>query len=185
MRGDRVSAAVRQSATQGIRQVHQDRVEGRWRRSAVPCDALRSLLVPAIVVQVVPGFVQDRQSRFSVGNNVNYYNENDPHAAQWIRNLIAAKLIPNGIVDDRSIEDVQPSDLDGFVQHHFFCGIAGWSLALEIAGWSPDEPVFTGSPPCQPFSAAGGGEGISDKRHLWPAWFRLIREYRPHTILLS
>lgn len=113
---------------------------------------------------------------------MNYYNENDPHAAQWIRNLIAAKLIPNGIVDDRSIEDVQPSDLDGFVQHHFFCGIAGWSLALEIAGWSPDEPVFTGSPPCQPFSAAGSGEGISDKRHLWPAWFRLIREYRPHTI---
>lgn len=113
---------------------------------------------------------------------MNYYNENDPHAAQWIRNLIAAKLIPNGVVDDRSIEDVQPSDLDGFVQHHFFCGIAGWLLALEIAGWSPDEPIWTGSPPCQPFSGAGKNEGFGDKRHLWPAWLKLIRKCRPNVI---
>ena len=43
---------------------------------------------------------------------MNYYNENDPFAAQWLRNLIEAGLIPPGDVDDRSIADVQPSDLE-------------------------------------------------------------------------
>lgn len=42
---------------------------------------------------------------------MNYYNEFDPQAAQWLRNLIAADLIPAGDVDERSIEDVTPNDL--------------------------------------------------------------------------
>ena len=67
-----------------------------------------------------------------------YYNENDPYAAQWLRNLIAAGLIAPGEVDARSITEVRPDDLRGFAQCHFFAGIAGWSLALRIAGW-PDE----------------------------------------------
>ena len=37
-----------------------------------------------------------------------YYNEIDPYAAQWIRNLIAAGHIAAGDVDERSIEDVKP-----------------------------------------------------------------------------
>ncbi len=44
-------------------------------------------------------------------SRVNYYSEWDPYAAQWIRNLIDAGLIPPGHVDTRSITDVQPSDL--------------------------------------------------------------------------
>lgn len=35
-----------------------------------------------------------------------YYNEIDPFAAQWLRNLIAAGHIAPGEVDERSIEDV-------------------------------------------------------------------------------
>ena len=31
-----------------------------------------------------------------------YYNENDPFAAQWLRNLIDAGLIAGGIFDYRS-----------------------------------------------------------------------------------
>ena len=34
-----------------------------------------------------------------------YYNEIDPFAAQWLRNLINAGHIAPGIVDERSIED--------------------------------------------------------------------------------
>ncbi|WP_260435486.1 hypothetical protein [Burkholderia cenocepacia] len=34
-----------------------------------------------------------------------YYNEIDPYAAQWLRNLIAAGHIALGDVDERSIED--------------------------------------------------------------------------------
>lgn len=111
-----------------------------------------------------------------------YYNEIDPYAAQWLRNLIAAGHIAAGVVDERSIVDVKPDELIQYTQCHFFAGIGGWSRALRIAGWPDERPVWTGSCPCQPFSAAGKGTGTNDDRHLWPAWFGLIRECRPGTI---
>jgi DNA (cytosine-5)-methyltransferase 1 len=111
-----------------------------------------------------------------------YYNEIDPYAAQWLRNLIAAGHIADGDVDTRSIADVMPSDLAGYSQCHFFAGIGGWSLALRLAGWPDDRPVWTGSCPCQPFSAAGRGKAAGDERHLWPQWFSLIRERCPATV---
>ncbi|MFV3387879.1 DNA cytosine methyltransferase [Pseudomonas sp. NY15364] len=112
-----------------------------------------------------------------------YYNEIDPYAAQWLRNLIAGGHIAPGDVDERSIEDVHPDDLKPYTQCHFFAGIGIWSLAMRRAGWPDDFPGWTGSCPCQPYSKAGKGEGLSDPRHLWPAWFHLIRERRPARIL--
>lgn len=111
-----------------------------------------------------------------------YYNETDPFAAAWLRELIKVGQIAPGEVDTRSIEDVVPTDLAGFTQCHFFAGIAGWSYALRLAGWSDDRPVWTGSCPCQPFSAAGQGKGFADERHLWPAFFHLISQCLPLTI---
>ncbi|MER5008425.1 DNA cytosine methyltransferase [Morganella morganii] len=111
-----------------------------------------------------------------------YYNENDPLAAQWLRNLIVAGHIAPGVVDERSIEDVTPDDLRGFTQCHFFAGVGVWSLALRRAGWPDDKSVWTGSCPCQPFSAAGKGSGFADERHLWPAFFHLISECKPGII---
>ena len=112
-----------------------------------------------------------------------YYNEIDPYAAQWLRNLIAAGHIAAGEVDERSIVDVGHDDLRGFKQCHFFAGIGGWSLALRLAGWTDDRPVWTGSCPCQPFSVAGAQRGSDDERHLWPAFFRLISQCRPSVVL--
>ena len=111
-----------------------------------------------------------------------YYNENDPYAAAWLRNLIIAELIAPGEVDERSIRDVHPVDLMGFTQAHFFAGIGVWSYALRRAGWPDDLPVWTGSCPCQPFSAAGKRGGFDDERHLWPVWFPLIRAHRPAVV---
>lgn len=111
---------------------------------------------------------------------MNYYNENDPYAAQWLKNLIVEGLIPDGEVDARSIVDVRGSDLDGFEQCHFFAGIGGWSLALKLAGWIG--PCWTGSCPCQPFSVAGKRKHQADARHLWPEWFRLIGERKPAVV---
>lgn len=111
-----------------------------------------------------------------------YYNEIDPYAAQWLRNLIKAGHIANGDVDERSILDVTPNDLKPYTQWHFFAGIGGWSLALRYAGWPDDRPAWTGSCPCQPFSTAGAGGGFSDERHLWPAFFHLISECEPPVI---
>ena len=111
-----------------------------------------------------------------------YYNEHDPHAAQWLRNLIAAGHIAPGDVDEGSIVDVRGTDLAGYTQCHFFAGIGVWSHALRQAGWPDDRPVWTGSCPCQSFSAAGSGGGFNDERHLWPDWFRLIGECQPRTV---
>jgi DNA (cytosine-5)-methyltransferase 1 len=113
---------------------------------------------------------------------MNYYNEWDKFAAEWLKQLIKDGLIPDGEVDNRSIADVDPSELAGFTQCHFFAGIGGWSRALQLAGWSPDRPVWTGSPPCQSFSTAGKGKGKDDERHLWPVFFNLIRECQPPTV---
>jgi len=110
---------------------------------------------------------------------LNYYNEFDPFAAAWLRELVKAGHITPGEVDTRSIEDVVPSDLDGFTQCHFFAGIGVWSYALRLAGWPDDRQVWTGSCPCQPFSAAGKGNGFADERHLWPAFQHLIRHHKP------
>ena len=111
-----------------------------------------------------------------------YYNEHDKYAAAWLRNLITEGLIAPGDVDERSIEDVTPAELRGYSQCHFFAGIGVWSHALRSAGWSDDRPVWTGSCPCQPFSAAGKRGGTTDERHLWPHWFHLIENAKPHGV---
>jgi DNA (cytosine-5)-methyltransferase 1 len=111
-----------------------------------------------------------------------YYNEIDPYAAQWLRNLILAGHIAPGVVDERSITHVPPEDLLGFSQCHFFAGIGVWSHALRLAGWPDDRPVWTGSCPCQPFSVAGRQNGVHDARHLWPTWHALIAQCRPPVV---
>lgn len=113
---------------------------------------------------------------------MNYYNDNDKDAVKWIKYLIKNKLIPDGEVDDRSIKDVNPNDLRGFIQCHFFAGICGWSNALQIAAWPDNKPVWTGSCPCQPFSVAGQGKAEKDDRHLWPYFRQLIKESNPQYV---
>ena len=118
---------------------------------------------------------------------MNFYNEIDPKAAAWLRALIADGHIADGIVDERSIADINPHELHDFKQCHWFAGIAGWSLALRLAGVPDDFPVWTGSCPCQPFSvgnvAHGGAKGTKDVRHLWPEFYRLIRKCQPPIVI--
>lgn len=111
-----------------------------------------------------------------------YYNEFDPNMAEWLRELIRAGHIAPGDVDARSIKEVMPDDLKDYDQCHFFAGIGGWSRALRLAGWDDVRPVWTGSCPCQPFAIGGKQRGTADERHLWPEFFRLIRECQPATI---
>ncbi len=111
-----------------------------------------------------------------------YYNEIEPYAAQWLRNLIKAGHIAEGDVDERSIVEVEASDLRKYDQCHFFAGIGVWSYALRSAGWADDRKVWTGSCPCQPFSVAGLGQGFADERHLWPVWAKLIEQCRPNVL---
>jgi hypothetical protein len=107
-----------------------------------------------------------------------YYNDADPAVCAWARQLIADGLVPEGEVDERSIEDIEPSDLRGFDSCHFFCGILGWPQALQLAGFT--ESCWTGSPPCQALSSAARGRRVAPD--LWPAFQRLIAECRPRVL---
>lgn len=112
-----------------------------------------------------------------------FYNENDPYAAQWLRNLIAAGHIASGVVDERDIREIEAFELFEYTQCHFFAGIGIWSKALRDAGWPDDRPIWTGSCPCQPFSNAGKQKGFRDGRHLWPYWYNLIRKRAPPIVV--
>lgn len=111
-----------------------------------------------------------------------FYNDNDPFVAKWLRNLIDAGHVPHGIVDERSISDLELPIQPRPSQCHFFAGIGGWACALKLAGWPDDQEVWTGSCPCQPFSVAGRKKAQEDPRHLWPIWFRLIDKHRPSVV---
>lgn len=65
-----------------------------------------------------------------------YYNEHDRHAAQWLRNLMADGLIPEGVVDERDIQAVKPENFKGFRVCHFFAGIGGWASGNKRSGSS-------------------------------------------------
>lgn len=113
---------------------------------------------------------------------VAYYNEFDPKAAAWLRQLIKNGNITPGEVDERSITEVDAIDLIGFDRCHFFAGIGTWDYCLNESGWG-DKPIWTASLPCQPFSAAGKGLGKEDERHLLPHFLELVKECRPTTII--
>lgn len=112
-----------------------------------------------------------------------YYNDVDPNACEWAKELIRKGLVLDGEVDCRSISEVKPNEIKDFVQCHFFCGILGWPLALDMGGWPRNRRIWSGSCPCQPFSIAGEKQGEKDKRHLWPEFFRLVRELQPSTVV--
>ena len=110
------------------------------------------------------------------------YHDHDPFKCEVVREAIKAKAIADGEVICGDIKELKSEDIMGFRQFHAFCGGGFWSLALRQAGWPDDREAWTGSCPCPSFSVAGKGEGFADPRHLWPEWYRLIRECRPGTI---
>jgi len=105
-----------------------------------------------------------------------YYNDIDPKACTWLQQLVLDGLLPKGDVDCRDIREVKAEDLKGYHQLHFFAGIGGWPLSLQMAGWPEDRPVVSGSLPCQPFSAAGKQLGKKDERHLLPHFLELVEQ---------
>lgn len=112
-----------------------------------------------------------------------YYNDFAQFPCQWMRELISAEYITAGEVFHGDIANVTPEQISGFDRVHLFAGIAGWDVALTLAGWPESVPVMTGSCPCQPFSRANRvksvnssqNKGIGSERDIWPEMHRLIR----------
>lgn len=110
-----------------------------------------------------------------------FYNEINPHCCAMLQQLMDDGLITAGKIDDRPIQDIRPEDVVGYDRVHWFAGIGGWDVALNLANYTGGF-VWTGSCPCQPFSSAGKQKGKADERHLWPVWFSLIRESKPQFV---
>jgi DNA (cytosine-5)-methyltransferase 1 len=111
-----------------------------------------------------------------------WYNEIDPQAAEWLRELIRRNAIAPGVVNETSIENISPADIAGARRVHLFAGIGAWDYALQVAGWPTGWPVWTGSCPCQPWSKIGKLQRTGDSRELWPHMLRLLRECRPDVV---
>jgi DNA (cytosine-5)-methyltransferase 1 len=108
-----------------------------------------------------------------------FYNEIEPFCVEWMQNLMTGNVITPGYVEPKSITEITPDELEKYQRCHFFSGIGVWDYALRQAGWPDDIEVWTGSCPCQGFSCAGKRRGFDDERHLWPAWFKLIKARQP------
>lgn len=49
----------------------------------------------------------------------------------------------------------------------------------DFRQWRGRIDILTGGFPCQPYSVAGLRKGSEDERHLWPEYYRAIREIEP------
>jgi DNA (cytosine-5)-methyltransferase 1 len=112
-----------------------------------------------------------------------YFNEHDKFAADWVASMLNGD--GRSVMDRRDIQEVMPDDLADFSQVHLFSGVAGWPAALALAGWPRHLEVWTGSPPCQPYSPAGKRQGAADARNLWPEMLRLVGVRRPDTVFIE
>jgi len=87
----------------------------------------------------------------------------------------------------------------GFFKTKAFCEIDPFCQKILKKHW-PETPIhndirslkgkdigtvdiITGGYPCQPFSVAGKQKAEKDSRHLWPEYFRLIKECRPTWVI--
>lgn len=111
------------------------------------------------------------------------YTDVDGYLCEWMRNLIADKLLPSGDVLCEDVRKLQSAKLSDYTQVHLFAGIGGWGLSAKLAGWPDQFSLITASVPCQPFSRAGLRKGLSDERHLWPRTAELVASQKPFVVV--
>ena len=88
-----------------------------------------------------------------------YYNEIDPYAAQWLRNLISPATLRQAMSMKETSAMFIPTTFDATANVISSPGSASEPrpAARRLAD---DRPVWTGSCPCPPFSAAGKDNSV-------------------------
>lgn len=54
---------------------------------------------------------------------------------------------------------------------------------LNLSALEGKVDILAGGPPCQPFSAGGVAKGDEDRRNMFPAMFKAVRETRPKAVI--
>ena len=94
-----------------------------------------------------------------------FYNEIEPFCCSVIRANIARGRLPEGVVCEKDVRELDPVEPMGHSQIHLFAGIAVAAYACRLAGMPDDFSIGTFGFPCQQISAAGRGEGIGTKEN--------------------
>jgi DNA (cytosine-5)-methyltransferase 1 len=114
------------------------------------------------------------------------YSEHNPYRAAVLRERIEDGLLPDGIVDERNIEEIPDEDFLGYAQVHLFAGIGGFPLGMRRAGFPEHIRIVDGGFPCQDISNAGKRAGITGSRsRLWREMVRCVRVVRPQLVFVE
>ena len=110
-------------------------------------------------------------------NSLLYFNDHEPFCTNWL-----GRLWPNSTISRCDVADIGAEELEEHHRVHLFAGIGGWEYALRLAEWPEELEAWTGSCPCQPFSAGGKRLAHADSRDSWPSFSRLVNKCHPPVI---
>jgi DNA (cytosine-5)-methyltransferase 1 len=115
-----------------------------------------------------------------------YYNDSNEYCCEVLRARIKSGQLPDGVVDNRNVQDVQADELRQYRHIHLFAGIGGFPLALQLADFGTDRTIITSGFPCTDISAAGKGAGLAGKQSgLWWETLAAISVVRPQYAYLE
>ncbi|MFD9819904.1 DNA cytosine methyltransferase [Streptomyces violascens] len=106
------------------------------------------------------------------------FNEFNKRACETLMASGQKTLADDGLV---SIEDKRPSPPMVGMPSPLYPGDV---RDLDLSAFKDTEvDILAGGPPCQPFSAGGVAKGDEDRRNMFPAMFKAVREMRPKAVI--
>jgi DNA (cytosine-5)-methyltransferase 1 len=105
------------------------------------------------------------------------FNEFNRRACETLLESAGRTLCDDGLVRSVDVRPVPPSPGSPVPLY------PGDVQDLDLSAFAGQVDVLAGGPPCQPFSAGGVAKGDEDKRNMFPAMFKAVRESRPKAVI--